>query len=373
LVDLLSAARSGRAGVGLVGGDPGIGKTRLLEEFGRVAGASGWSVLSVQAPAVGAAPAFWPWRQLVRLWPAAGGGPRLREALARDGSWLARVGPEPGTGGGAVSLSSQARFVAFERFGAALARAAGDGMVLQFDDVHRFDPDSLSLLVSVVSLVRECRLVVVGAYRTRELGAHPAGVELRTRVGRHPHGASITLGGWSSSEVEAGLHALLGRRAEPAVLAAVCARTGGNPLFVHEIGRLLDAGLAPDALLPDVIRDALREHLGGLSLACRETLTVAAVLGHEIDPSVLGAVTDADTAVVLAHLDEAQRAGVVTRRAGCRFGFAHDLFGETLLADLPTVERARAHLHVATALGGRAASVRRHGALRAGRHTALPR
>ncbi|WP_028924107.1 ATP-binding protein [Pseudonocardia acaciae] len=359
LLDVLSAARSGHAGVGVVGGDPGIGKTRLLAEFGRVAAARGWSVVSVQAPAVGVAPAFWPWRQVVRLWPAAG----LREELARGGSWLARADAEPST-----SLPSpEARFVAFERFGLALARAAGDGTVLRFDDVHRFDPDSLSLLVSVVSQVRECRLAIVGAFRARELRARPSGAELCARVGRHPHGVSITLGGWSSSEVEAGLRAQLGRRAEPAVLAAVCARTGGNPLFVHEIGRLLGAGLAPDALLPDVIRDAVREHLDGLSPACRRTLTVAAVLGREIDPSVLATVSDTDPALVLSHLDEALRAGAVTavtRRTGPRFGFAHDLFGETLLADLPAAERARGHLRVATALelagGARPVEIARH-------------
>ena len=364
LVGVLTAAGSGPreaagdgvgdgdVGVGLVGGDPGIGKTRLLEELGRVAGTRGWTVLSVSAPAVGAAPAFWPWRQVVRLWLAGEGGPGLREALARDGSWLGPLGEDPDAVGrpGAPPPSPEARFVAFERFAGALAEAAGPGVLLLLDDVHRFDPDSLSLLAAVVGQARRGRLVVVAAFRPRELAGRAAGEELRTLVARHPHGVAVTLAGWSSAEVEAGLQAVLGRRTEPAVLAAVHARTRGNPLFVREISRLLGAGLAPDALLPDVVRDVVREHLGRLSPGCHATLTVAAVLGFEIEPAALGAVTGADPAQVLAHLDEAVRGGVVDRRAGGRFGFVHDLFSETLLADLPGVELAGAHLRVATAL-----------------------
>jgi DNA-binding CsgD family transcriptional regulator len=337
----------------LVGGDAGIGKTRLLEELGRVAGTRGWTVLRVSAPAVGAAPAFWPWRQVVRLWLATEQGVRLREALAGDGSWLGLLGEEPGAVGrpGASPLNPESRFVAFERFAGGLAEAAGPGgVLLLLDDVHRFDPDSLSLLASVVGQGRPGRLVVVAAFRPRELAGRAAGEELRTLVARHPHGVAVTLAGWSSAEVEAGLQAELGRRTEPAVLAAVHARTRGNPLFVRELSRLLGAGLAPDALLPDVVRDVVREHLGRLPPGSHATLTVAAVLGFEIEPSALGAVTGADPAQVLGHLDEAVRGGVVERRAGGRFGFVHDLFSETLLADLPGVELAGAHLRVATAL-----------------------
>jgi DNA-binding NarL/FixJ family response regulator len=382
---------AGAVGVGLVGGDPGIGKTRLLEELGRVAAARGWTVLSVSAPAVGAAPAFWPWRQVVRQWLATEGGPRLLEALARDDSWLGLLGmdsgtdlgtgsgsgtdlgadsdsgwdPDPTSGwdadaggnpsgaaaGPPAAPSPESRFVAFERFAGAIAEAAGPGgVLLLLDDVHRFDPDSLSLLTGVVGQPRPGRLVVVAACRPRELAERPAGEELRGLVARHPHSASVTLGGWSSAEVEAGLQGVLGRRTEPAVLAAVHARTRGNPLFVHEISRLLAAGLAPDALLPDLVRDVVREHLGRLSPGCHATLTSAAVLGFEIEPAAVGSVSDADPADVLGHLDEAVRGGVVERRAGGRFGFVHDLFSETLLADLPSVELATAHLRVATAL-----------------------
>jgi DNA-binding CsgD family transcriptional regulator len=353
LLEVLVAAGSrGLAGVGLVGGDPGIGKTRLLEEFGRVAGTRGWIVLSVAAPAVGVAPAFWPWRQVVRLWLATEAGPGLREALTRDGSWLGpfegRSGPVDRTG--ASPPSPEDRFVAFERFAAGLAEAAGPGVLLLLDDVHRFDPDSLSLLAAVVGQARRGRLVVLAAFRQRELAERAAGEELRTLVARHPLGAAVTLVGWSSAEVEAGLQAALGRRTAPAVLAAVHARTRGNPLFVREISRLLAAGLAPDALLPDVVRDVVREHLGRLSPGCHATLTSAAVLGFEVEPAALGAVTGADPAGVLGHLDEAVRGGVVERRAGGRFGFVHDLFSETLLADLPGVELAGAHLRVAAAL-----------------------
>lgn len=368
----LAEARSGHAGFMLVAGEPGMGKTRLLGEFERVTRARGWAVATVRVSAIEGAPAFWPWRQLVRRWLDSEAGPPLRAAVGEHGARVARIVPELGAAGAAVPVGAEERFAAFSRFGALLGEAAGQGTVLVLDDLHWSDADSLSLLASVVDQVRDSRLLVIGAFRPRELAEHPSGPELRRLVGRHPHSASITLGGFTSAEVGVSLHALLGQRQQPSVVAEVAARTRGNPLFVREVSRLLEAGLPPDAHLPDVIREVIGQHLDGLPPECRRVLAVAAVAGPDIDARLLTALTaenaagDAGDSVarMLAVLDTAVRAGVVVAEPDGRFAFVHDLFRETLLRELAITDRATAHLRVATALESlanpRLAEIARH-------------
>ena len=365
LVELLTAATAGHAAFGLVGGPAGIGKTRLLAELTRVARGRGWAVVGATAPAVDGAPAFWPWRQLIRTWAAEPTGPQLAGALAAHGSHLTRMLPElqAAPAPHLPARTAEERFAAFERFAAMLADAAGPGpgTLLLIDDLHRVDAASLALFASVVALVPEGRLVLVGAHRIHELATRPGGAELRTAVARHAHGTTMTLGGLSSGEVDTALHAMLHRRPDPATVAAVHARTRGNPLFVHELGRLLDAGEAADThlpgglpgVLPDVVRDVIGQHLDVLSPAVRQTLRVAAVLGPTIDPDTVAEVVGAPVASVVAQLDEAVAGGVVTTGAEGRFTFVHDLFPETLVLEPATSSRARTHLRAAAVLEAR--------------------
>src|SRR5882757_1014494 len=329
----LAEARSGHAGFMLVAGEPGMGKTRLLGEFERVTRSRGWAVATVRVSAIEGAPAFWPWRQLLRQWLDSEAGPPLRAAVAEHGARVARIVPELGATGAAVPVGAEERFAAFSRFGALLGEAAGQGTVLVLDDLHWADADSLSLLASVVDQVRDSRLLVVGAFRPRELAEHPSGPELRRLVGRHPYGASITLGGFTSAEVGVSLHALLGQRQQPSVVA--------------EVAPLLEAGRPPDAHLPDVIREVIGQHLDGLPPECRRVLAVAAVAGPDIDARLLTTLTAENAAEnaaesvarMLALLDTAVRAGVAVAEPDGRFAFVHDLFRETLLQELAITDR----------------------------------
>lgn len=333
---LVTAASAGEPAFGLVSGPAGIGKTRLLAAFAQEAAGRGWTVVRVTAPQLDGAPAFWPWRELLRTWP----GPDLAEALATHGSYLTRI-LASGTAHGPVD--GEERFVAFTRFAELLGAAAGVGTVLVLDDLHRCDPASLALFAAVVEQTRTGRLVLVGARR-----AHETDTAVRAAVARHPRSAVVELGGLSGGEVAVALHGLLQRRPAPDVVAAIHARTRGNPLFVRELGRLLDR--AP-AELPAAVRDAVEQHLDLLPAPARRTLLTAAVLGSA-DPDRLSAVTGRSD--VLDHLDAAVRIGIMTADGG--FAFAHDLFPETLLEQVQPPERAQLHLAAAEALSAAGAA-----------------
>lgn len=333
----LTALLSERGGVALVTGEPGIGKSRVLAEFGAPAGERGWQVLHAQALAAEGAPPFWVWRQALRAWAAtADPDQRDRARSAEVGAIIPELADGPAAGG------SEGRFMAFEAVRELLATVAGAGVVVLLDDLHRADDGALSLLAHLVERPPQGRLLIVAAARPGELAARPLGPQLRADIARH--GAHVELGGLSTGEVGAQLTALLGARPGGDLVTAVRERTGGNPLFVQELSRLVAAGRRPDGELPAVVRDAIRHHLDALPSGCRDLLTTAAVVGPDIDAVELAALTAVPLAQVLAHLEHAQRAEVLL---GAPFRFRHDLFRETLQVDRSLPERSAVHLRVA--------------------------
>jgi tetratricopeptide (TPR) repeat protein len=139
------------------------------------------------------------------------------------------------------------------------------------------------------------------------------------------------------------LSAELGRPCDVEEAATVARRTGGNPLFVREIGRL--RRFDPKASITDVptgARDAIRQYLTVLSPSCRALLSTASVLSVDIDPVMLAAVASASVEDVLDALGEAVAASVVAQNQ-----FTHDLVRDSLMLDVTPAERGRIHLRAA--------------------------
>ncbi len=342
LVALLDEALDGHARVAVLAGEPGIGKTRLAEELGALAGARAVPVLWGGCTDADGAPAYWPWRRILRAWLALVGPERAARALAGYGE-VARLAPElPGP---AARTGGDGRFALFDAVARFLAVAAeGAGLVLVLDDVQWADADSLQLLAHVTREATHARLLVVTTHRPAELG--PARAAVLGELARR--GLGVELAGWDADLVAAALADRLGRPAEPDVVAAVARRSGGNPFFVGELARLLRT--APYGLrVPAAVRDIVRARIQRLPESCRVLLGSAAVLGRDIDPALLASVTRA--AAVLDDLRPAVDDGVLDQPAG-RTGlrFTHDLVRESVLADLAPAERARVHLAVVAAL-----------------------
>jgi DNA-binding CsgD family transcriptional regulator len=327
LVALLDAALDGRSGFAVIAGEPGIGKTRLAEELAALAGARAVPVLWGGCTAAEGAPAYWPWRRVLRSWLAVVGPTRAAAAIAGFGE-VARLAPElPGE---PVESDRFALFDAVARFFAAVAEDAG--LVLVLDDVQWADTDSLALLAHVTREVTRARLLVVGTVRPGELDPAPGGVV-------------IELSGWDDAAVAAALTDRMGGRPDPDVVAAVARRSGGNPFFVGELARAGPAALR----VPAAVRDVVRARVRRLPEPCRALLGHAAVLGRDVDATLLASVTGVDE--VLDHLRPALDDGVLDQPAGrIDLRFTHDLVRESVLADLTAGEQARVHLAVVAAL-----------------------
>jgi DNA-binding SARP family transcriptional activator len=354
----LDDAFASRGTLFLVGGEPGIGKTRLADELAAEAQARGARVLVGRCWEAGGAPAFWPWVQALRSHVRATGPDELRAQLGWAAPPVATMLPElrdllPDVP--APVESEGARFRLFEATAHFLANASrAQPLVLVLDDVHAADEASLLLLRFVARELAGSRILVLGLYRDVDPALDDPLAGALVELAREPGTRTIVLAGLDEAAV-AELVGLAAAGEPPAGLsAAVHAETDGNPLFVGEVVRLLaeDGRLVPGAewtlTVPQTVKDAIGRRLGRLSPECNAMLAVASVLGRELDLDALERVSGAG----LDALDEAAAARVVAdvRGAPGRLRFAHALVRDAVYESLTAARRARLHREAGEAL-----------------------
>ncbi|GGO18580.1 LuxR family transcriptional regulator [Microbispora rosea subsp. aerata] len=366
LVGVLDAAAAGLAGVALVGGDAGIGKTRIVTELVDLAQRRGFVTLVGQCAELGDALPYLPLADALRgaaadpggqVGPAVAARPALRRLLPGD-----EAGPAEAVTGG---LAQQRLFGSVLDM---LSEVAGRQPVLfVFEDLHWADRSTRDLLVFLTRMLQRERVCLVGTYRTDDLHRRhplrPVLAELR----RLPLVTPVELPPLSDDDIAEYL-AVLDRYGEgpakPAVpaaghgLAAVIERAGGNPFFAEE---LLAAG-AERARLPGTLADLLLARVETLSDTARQVLRVAAVAGRRVDHDLLRAATGLGD----LPLEDALRE-IVSRRlltaGNDGYTFRHALLQEAVYDDLLPGERTRLHSAFAALLterGGAPAELAHH-------------
>jgi tetratricopeptide (TPR) repeat protein len=362
---LLEDAFWGRGHVALLSGEPGIGKTRLAAELAAHARGRGAQALAGRCHEGEGAPPYWPWVQIVRAYAAE----RERAALAAEMGTAAgdivSVVPElrqhlPSVSPPARLGPEAARFRLFDGLTSFLKRAAARRpLLLILDDLHWADPPTLLLLVFLARELPEARLLVVGTCRETD---EPAGGPLARALGdlaREEPAGRIALEGLARPDVARFVEQAAGQRPSDALVDAVLEQTGGNPLYLTEIVRLLSSEVAlpgaADPVLPAVprsVRAVIRRRLEPLTGRCRDVLGVAAVLGRQFRLDLLSRAVGSSLAEVVALLDEAVAARIVQEVAGAlgTYAFSHALVCETLYESLPAGTRFTLHDRVLGAL-----------------------
>jgi predicted ATPase len=346
-----AAAGRGEGRVVLIGGEPGIGKTRLAGEAAARAAAAGMRCVRSRAVPDEGCPPYWMFGQVVRELAVdyEPNGPQRAdlEVLAPTAGPDAPPPEAPPPEALSDALAGR-RFAVFESVRGYLTDAATDtGLVLMFDDVHWADAPSLRLLRHLSTGLGAARLLLLITYRDTETVGRDELTAFLAALAREEAVSRIRLTGLSQDEVAAQLAAVTGDAVAPEVAAAIGRRTRGNPFFVGELGRLL---YSSPGSLPEAVRDAVRVRLHDLTPTCQEVLCAAAVLGADLDPAAVAAVSGREVTAVLAALDEAAAAGLVVSGAGWSFG--HDLVRETAQLELPTAERLAVHARMGSYLRG---------------------
>jgi DNA-binding SARP family transcriptional activator len=344
----LAEAAAGQGRLLLVTGEPGIGKSRLMEEFARLVVDQGWRVLVGRCWEHGGAPAYWPWIQVIR---AAGGEfedylPGSRNADDRSSTSEPEWAPAP------VNPESD-RFRLFDGVARFLAGVAGkDPVLVVLDDLHAADEPTLLLLRFVVQTMTAERILLLGAYREAEGRVHEL-AELFADLARVGH--RIPLRGLSRPEVGAYMGQVAGRAPPEAAVARVHDVTAGNPFFVGEVTRVLpasgslddpgDSVADPLGRIPEEVRALIRRRVAGLSTEAVSNLRVGAVIGREFELHILRRISRLSLGRLAEALSEAVRAGILVEDVAVpgRYAFSHDLVRETLYQDMAIARRLALH------------------------------
>jgi DNA-binding SARP family transcriptional activator/tetratricopeptide (TPR) repeat protein len=362
LLEEAEQAIAGRGGICLVAGDPGIGKSRLLDEVA-LRTSEHMRVLRGRCWEAGGAPAYWPWVDALRDYVGATDPESLAEELGPAREELATILPELGVepqpeGASPKVAPGAARFRLFDALASFMTKAAAqEPILLELDDLHAADEPSLLLLQFLAGRVSSAPLLVVVAYRETELRPETPLASTVAELGRERATRSIALRGLELEDVGALIESWAGATAPDGAVSAIHRGTEGNPLFVAEVARLLDAegrlqeAEEPLPLGPGVL-EVIGRRLRTLSDPCREVLALASVLGREFEFSTLVHISERNEDELLDALEEALSARVITEVPGApdRLRFAHVLIRDALYAELGGPRRLRLHRDVAEAL-----------------------
>ncbi|MFF5364743.1 AAA family ATPase [Streptomyces scabiei] len=357
----VGSALAGSTGLVFVEGEPGVGKTRLLEEAAVEANRSGALVVRGHCLPGDGTPSMWPWAQIVNAllddvpaaareeWQAGGLG---RLVTSRSSGRTMPAMPDGGV-----------RFRFFEE-AVALVRqvSARRPVVLVVDDLQWADAASLDLLRHLMTRLPG-GTAVIGALRDRAPAPSSKLGRMLATASRLPGHHRILLGPLGPPEVAELVRRETGQDPGPGATRLIHTRTAGNPFFVRELARLLAEGdvrteaTAVRTAVPATVRDVVRDRMAGLGTDVRGLLQIAALIGRTVDLALLARTAGLDHQTCLDRLESCEGLGLLEPSPGdpYSFGFPHDLVRESVAEDIPPPRAARLHLLVADALEHRAA------------------
>jgi tetratricopeptide (TPR) repeat protein len=367
---VLADVTSGHSHLFLLSGEPGIGKTRLADEFGRWAVAQGVRVVWGRCWEGSGAPAYWPWIQVLRACLADSDAEQRAailgsEATPQVAQDIAQLLPElraahapPRHLGPQPTDPEQARFQMFASVATLLKNVARIGpFLIVIDDLHDADHPSLLLMKFVAGHSKDARIMMVGTYRDTEVRQSQELARLIGDLSREGH--SLPIVGLSQAEVEEFVANRSGRKVDERLIANLYEATDGHPLFVEGVVRLLaaegrlDRAVAGDAFkIPDGVQESIRRRLVKLPEETNLVLSIASVIGNEVETQLVARVSGSPAEEIVERMEGALRAGIVVDSpiGGSHYRFSHALVGEALYQDLPTNRRIQLHAEIGAAI-----------------------
>lgn len=349
-------AFSNGAGLVLIEGEPGAGKTSLLEYVAAQADQRGALVAWGGGLEGDGTPSMWPWIQAITAVLDGLDAESRREWLTGELGDLLK--PDAVTLTGPVSIDTSAQFRLFEQVVGVLTQASKRRpLVLLIDDLQWADSAALQMFAHVVTRLPH-RVAVIGALRDH---APAPGAELErllAAASRIPGHRRIRLGPLTVGEVAELVRRETGHGPSPRAARGIHDRTTGNPFFVRELTRLLadDGVVADDAAtragVPATVRDVVRSRMAELDDERRGVLEVAALVGRYVELSLLARVIERDVESCLAEIEPLEALGLLLPAPGdpFTFRFAHDLVRETVTSLAPPRRATTLHLRIANAL-----------------------
>ncbi|HVE45537.1 MAG TPA: BTAD domain-containing putative transcriptional regulator [Acidimicrobiales bacterium] len=334
---LLAHLRRGWAsqatGVCVLQGEPGIGKTRLLEEANLAAIEAGSTVLSGRGYEAETGRPFGAWIDALR----SVGPDDLPEAVRRE---LTPLLPELGDERPAVEDPARLHDGVTT---AVATMAAKTPVTVLVDDLHWLDEASASLLHYLVRHLPGRPVALVATTRVAELDANPFAGRLVEALRRDDLLRTIAVGPLSADTIAE----LTGPIAPGADAAMIAEASNGNPLFAIEMARGLARG---DDALSSRLDALIGDRLGRLSTEASTLVPWLAAFGRGVHPSTLAEIVNRPLEELVEPLGEMEQHAVVQVRAGGTYDFNHDLVRTAAYRRLSTPRRSMLHARIGVVL-----------------------
>jgi DNA-binding CsgD family transcriptional regulator len=348
LSEAFELAAGGRSTTVLIGGDAGLGKTRLVEEFARKVRAEGALVATgVCVPTDGGlpyAPAVGIVRDVIHQLDEV----TAAEVLGPVAQGLGIDGIDSIDGSGEARPSDDfAKTRLFESILTLVTKLARRSpVVIVFEDLHWADSASAELLGYLVRNLTDTNALLLVTYRAEELMRdHPLHSWLN-ELTRHPRVTPLKLNGLDRAETATLLGGILGEPPTWALVDAVWARSQGNPFFAEELTAARD-----DPSLSPELQGVILSRVEALTKPTQQVLRVVAAAGTTVSHRLVAAlgVLDSD-ALDLALAEAVDKQVLVVDVANAGYRFRHALLREAVYTTMLPGELIRLHRMLATTL-----------------------
>ncbi|HET9224019.1 MAG TPA: AAA family ATPase, partial [Roseiflexaceae bacterium] len=372
LESYLQASRGGVGQVIFLGGEAGVGKTRLLREFAAKARASGGAeILEGRCYDEDPAMPYGPFVDAIRAAVRESGPDIVAQAYDPWTEDRARLLPELEAVAPATPASDDPQIHKRRLFEAIYSVIRPHDLqtcrVVVLEDFHWSDQTSQELILYLARTIARDRLLLIVSYRTDELHRRHPLTHVIAQLTRDRLYQEIHLAPLVPDELASMLETTLDRQLPRPFVDVLYDRTGGNPFFTEELLKSLiehaqldtligaaQHGRAIDHLaIPISIKDSILERAADLDPTTAEVLTYAAVIGRRFDFDLLLRLTGLGETQLLRAVDLLVERQLVVEEAGGpddRYTFRHALTREAIYGDLLGRERRMRHREVLSAL-----------------------
>jgi DNA-binding SARP family transcriptional activator len=352
LATLWRATERGRSQLVLVTGEPGVGKTRLAEEFRVWCAHRGALTAEARSYAAEGALAYGPVVAWLRSEALTARIARLDPVYRVE---LARLLPElrtdvPGLAAPDPLSESEQRQRLFDALARAFLAAAGP-LLLVANDLQWCDRETLQFLHYLVRHAPDAGVLVAATARREDLDHQHPLRDLITGLHALERFTEIPLERLTREETAALVRQLMRAPFEEAEVDQLYRETEGNPLFVVEAVRAgWRSGQAGHRWTSPKVQAVLESRLGQLAEPAQELVGVAATIGREFTADALAAASGADEHTLVRGLDELWRRRIIREQGADAYDFSHDKIREAAYLALSPARQRHHHLRVAHAL-----------------------
>jgi class 3 adenylate cyclase/tetratricopeptide (TPR) repeat protein len=372
---LVEQIKAGTGALVMIGGEPGVGKTRLSEEVASRCVREGFQTFVGHCYEMAGAQPYIPIVEAFEQALAEASSPHaFRQFLGDEAPEVARLVPKlrqlcPDIPPPLDLPAEQERRYLFNSVWEVLSRTGrARPTLLVLDDIHWADEPTMLLIQHLAERVAEVPVLMVGLYRDSELDVGRPLSRTFEELTRRRLARRLPLQRMPQEDVAQMLRVMAGQEPPSQLVDVLYSETEGNPFFTEEVfkhlaeeGRLFDADgrfrtdLSLEELdVPEGVRMVVGARLRRLGEEGPRVLGTAAVLGRIFPFELLQALEEMPEDALLDLVEEAERARLIFTvddgQDEDRFIFAHELIRQTVLGEISTPRRRRLHARAAEAL-----------------------